>query len=47
MDNSIDQMQKTAKTVILFDMTHIHPEMKKMADAIVTSAKLVRKPFRS
>src|SRR3979490_672827 len=35
MDNSIDQMQKTAKSIRLFDVTAFTPEMRDMADAIV------------
>ena len=42
MDNSIDQMQKTAKGVILFDVTDFTPQMKEMADAIVKCAQLVQ-----
>ncbi len=42
MDNSIDQMQKTAKAIMLFDVQTFSPQMREMADAIVTSAKLVR-----
>src|SRR5690242_9380711 len=42
MDNSIDQMQKTAKTVALFDVTAFTPKMKQMGDAIVKSAELVQ-----
>jgi predicted phosphate transport protein (TIGR00153 family) len=42
MDNAIDQMQKTAKTVILFDVTDFTPQMKQMGDAIVKSAQLVQ-----
>jgi predicted phosphate transport protein (TIGR00153 family) len=41
MDNSIDQMQKTAKTISLFDVTTFAPEMKEMADHIVQCASLV------
>jgi len=41
MDNSIDQMQKTAKTVALFDVMAFTPKMKQMGDAIVKSAELV------
>jgi uncharacterized protein len=40
MDNSIDQMQKTAKGVILFDVTDFTPQMKEMADLIVKCAQL-------
>ena len=42
MDNSIDQMQKTAKGVMLFDVTEFTPQMKEMADAIVKCAQLVQ-----
>jgi uncharacterized protein Yka (UPF0111/DUF47 family) len=41
MDNSIDQMQKTAKSVMIFDMKTFTPQMKEMADVIVTCAGLV------
>jgi len=42
MDNGIDQMQKTAKTIILFDVTDFTPQMKEMADTIVKCALLVK-----
>ena len=42
MDNSIDQMQKTAKTVRLFDVTEFTPQMKEMADTIVKCAELMK-----
>ena len=42
MDNSIDQMQKTAKSIILFDVRTFTPHMKAMADNIVTCATLVQ-----
>jgi predicted phosphate transport protein (TIGR00153 family) len=42
MDNSIDQMQKTAKSVRLFEVTTFTPEMKDMADAIVKCAEMVQ-----
>ena len=42
MDNSIDQMQKTAKGIILFDVTEFTPQMKEMADAIVKCAELLK-----
>ncbi len=42
MDNSIDQMQKTAKGIVLFDVTEFTPQMKEMADAIVKCAQLVK-----
>ena len=41
MDNAIDQMQKTAKSIILFDQTEFTPQMKEMADVIVRCAQLV------
>jgi uncharacterized protein len=42
MDNSIDQMQKTAKGIILFEVRAFTPQMKDMADGIVQCAKLVQ-----
>jgi uncharacterized protein len=42
MDNTIDQMQKTAKTIILFDQRALTAQQKEMADAIVTCSALVR-----
>jgi uncharacterized protein len=42
MDNSIDQMQKTAKTIMLFDVRTFTPQMKAMGDDIVSAAVLVR-----
>jgi predicted phosphate transport protein (TIGR00153 family) len=42
MDNTIDQMQKTAKTIMLFDQHSFTPQQKEMADAIVKSALLVQ-----
>ena len=42
MDNSVDQMQKTAKTVALFDVREFTPEMRQMGDAIVKCAGLTR-----
>ena len=42
MDNAIDQMQKTAKTVMLFEVRDFTPQMREMGDAIVDCAKLVR-----
>jgi predicted phosphate transport protein (TIGR00153 family) len=41
MDNAIDQMQKTAKTVMLFDVKTFTGHMKDMADTIVQCARLV------
>ena len=42
MDNSIDQMQKTAKTVKLFEVTSFTPHMRDMADIILKCAQLVQ-----
>lgn len=41
MDNSIDQMEKTAKAVMLFDIRTFTPEMREMGDTIVRCALLV------
>ncbi len=42
MDNAIDQMQKTAKGVVLFDQRSFTPCMREMGDTIVKCAELVR-----
>lgn len=42
MDNTIDQMQKTAKGIRLFEVTEFTLEMKEMADAIVKCAQLMQ-----
>ncbi len=42
MDNAIDQMQKTAKSVRLFEVTEFTPQMRMMADAIVECSRLVQ-----
>ena len=36
MDDAIDQMQKTAKTIMLFELREFTPQMREMGDAIVT-----------
>lgn len=41
LDDAIDQMQKTAKAIMLFEMTVFEPEMRAMADSIVDCAHLV------
>ena len=41
MDDAIDQMQQTAKAIVLFEMTSFEPEMQAMADAVVECAELV------
>ncbi len=43
MDNAIDQMQKTAKSVRFFEVTTFTAEMKKMGDDIVECAELVQR----
>src|SRR5215212_7620314 len=42
MDDAIDQMQKTTKTILLFKVTQFEPEMIQMADRIVRAAGMVR-----
>ena len=42
MDNAIDQMQKAAKTIMLFDQRTFTAQQKEMADAIVTASGLVQ-----
>ena len=34
MDDAIDQMQQTAKAILLYDVRTFEPEMRKLADAI-------------
>src|SRR5438128_1501959 len=41
MDNAIDQMQKTAKSVMIFDLRSFTPQMQAMGDAIKKCAVLV------
>jgi len=41
MDNSIDQMQKTAKSVMIFELSEFTPHMRDMADVIKRCAVLV------
>ncbi len=43
MDDSIDQMQQTAKAIVLLEVTSFEPEMRAMADAIVECAELVQR----
>jgi len=40
LDDSIDQMQKTAKAILLFEVTSFEPQMAQMGDIIVQTAKL-------
>jgi predicted phosphate transport protein (TIGR00153 family) len=41
MDNAIDQMQKTAKAIMIFDIRAFTPEMREMADVITKCALLI------
>jgi len=41
MDDAVDEMQKTAKAIMLFELTSFEPDMRAMADAIVQCAHLV------
>lgn len=40
LDDTIDQMQKTAKAVMLFEVRELEPEMAEMGDHILAAAKL-------
>src|SRR5205809_7248963 len=41
MDDAIDQMQQTAKTIMLFEQRSFTSQQKQMGDAIVSAAGLV------
>jgi uncharacterized protein len=41
MDNAIDQMERTARAAIVYDIRTFTPEMKEVGDAIVNCALLV------
>ena len=41
MDDSIDQMNKTAKTIILFEQNRFEPRMQEMGEAIEQAARLI------
>jgi uncharacterized protein Yka (UPF0111/DUF47 family) len=43
MDDSVDQMQQTAKAIMLFEVTSFEDEMRAMADAIIECAELVQR----
>jgi predicted phosphate transport protein (TIGR00153 family) len=43
MDDAIDQMNKTAKTITLFEVRSFDPHMQQMAEIIVQAAHLVLK----
>ena len=40
LDDAIDQMQKTAKAILLFEVREFEPQMAQMGDIIVQAAKL-------
>jgi uncharacterized protein len=40
LDDSIDQMKKTAKTILLFEVDTFEPHMAQMGDVIVDASKL-------
>ena len=40
LDDAIDQMLKTAKTITLFEVTRFEPQMREMADIIIMAANL-------
>ncbi|MFC0407808.1 DUF47 domain-containing protein [Roseomonas elaeocarpi] len=42
MDDTLDQMKKTAKAISLFGMTEFSPDMRRMGDAILRCARLLR-----
>lgn len=46
LDDTIDQMQKTAKAVMLFEVDTLEPEMAKMGDEIVEAANLTVEAVR-
>jgi uncharacterized protein len=41
LDDAIDQMNKTAKTIVLFEVRSFEPHMQQMSDIILQVAKLV------
>jgi uncharacterized protein len=41
MDDAIDQMNKTAKTIVTFEVRSFEPSMQQMSEIIVQSARLV------
>jgi predicted phosphate transport protein (TIGR00153 family) len=43
MDDSVDQMQQTAKAIVLFEVTTFESEMVKMAEAIIECAEHVQR----
>jgi len=43
MDDAADQMQKTAKAIVLFEVTEFEPEMQAMGAALAEGARLVER----
>ena len=41
MDDAIDQMNKTAKTIMLFEVRRFDPQMQQMGDIILQASKLM------
>jgi len=41
MDDSIDQMNKTAKTIIMFELRSFEPQMRQMSEIILQGSQLV------
>jgi uncharacterized protein len=42
MDDAIDQMRKTVKTIMLFKVSTFEPEMREMADGILQGSRIVQ-----
>jgi predicted phosphate transport protein (TIGR00153 family) len=42
MDDAIDQMRKTVKTITLFKVSTFEPEMREMADGILQGSRIVQ-----
>lgn len=42
MDDAIDQMNKTAKIIVMFEVRSFQPQMQKMSDIILLASQLVR-----
>jgi uncharacterized protein len=42
MDDAIDQMNKTAKTIVMFELRDFEPQMQQMSDIILQGSQLVR-----
>lgn len=43
MDDAIDQMQKTAKAILLFEAREFSPQMREMGDEIVEAARVTQR----